>query len=52
MASFVTLKISTAILALIAGILILAFPKALRLFIGLYLLLIGVLGILDNILSL
>jgi len=49
MASFLTLKISTAALALIAGILILAFPKALRLFIGFYLLLIGVLGILDNI---
>jgi len=51
MAPFITLRISTAILAFIAGILVLAFPKALRIFVGFYLLLIGILGILDSTLT-
>lgn len=49
--AYVTLKVSVAILALLAGILILLFPKALRLFVGWYLIVIGILGILDNLWS-
>lgn len=51
MAGVITLRLSIAVIALIAGILILAFPKALRIFIGLYLLIIGIIGILDNIMA-
>lgn len=47
----VTLTIS-AILAIIAGILVLAWPKLLRVAIGLYLIIIGILQLLNDNLGL
>lgn len=47
--AFVSIGVSSllgAILAIIAGVLVLAFPTLLRYMIGLYLLLVGVLGLL------
>jgi len=41
--------IASYIIALIFGVLILAFPKFLRYFVGIYFLLIGTLGILNNL---
>ncbi len=46
---FVSIEVSAflgSILAIVAGVLVLAFPGLLRFMIGLYLLLVGVLGLL------
>ncbi len=45
-ATYVIHPFVTAIIALIAGILILIFPRILNIIVGLYLILIGILGLL------
>ncbi len=47
--AYFTLKFSTALITLLAGILILAFPKALRIMVGVYFVIVGILGLLGGV---
>jgi len=48
----ISIVLTGAVLAIIAGILVLAFPKFLRYAVGIYLLLIGLIGLLGSQFSL